>query len=169
VSAPLRNPLTIALVALLVVGAAVTGFVLLDNWENRAGRGERSVREIRAQSAPLITADVARFEESRRRAGDGYAAGETLLADWLGQYPRSERERMLGWTRDHALRTDTRSGGFSVRTSSGPDVSGWFRIEVDRAAGLVRSTCGGDPAPGCAAGRWRPEDYGLEVKYLMGR
>jgi hypothetical protein len=168
VSPIVRNPIAAALAALLVVALAVGAYLGLDSWENGEGRGERRVLEIRARSAPLIAADVARFEENRRREGRDYAAGETLLADWLAQYPRGERPRMLEWTRYHSLRTDTRAGGFSVRTASGPGVSGFFRIDVDRDARTVRATCGGDPAPGCVAGRWRVESQGLRRSYLLG-
>ncbi len=75
---------------------------------------------------------------------------------------------MLEWTRYHSLRTDTRPGGFTVRTSSGPGASGFFRIEVDREAGTVSATCGGDPAPRCTNGRWRVEQHGLPRAYLLG-
>ena len=65
---------------------------------------------------------------------------------------------MLDWTRYHRLRTDTHSGGFVVRTSSGPGATGFFRIEVDRRARTVSATCGGDPAPGCRGGRLAHRD-----------
>ena len=164
-----RNPTGATLAALLVAGVAVLVFLGIDGWADGEGRGERRVLEIRAQSASLIAADVAQFEERRRREGDGYAAGETLLADWLGQFPSAERERMLDWSHYHALRADTRPGGFAVRTSSGPGTSGFFRVEIDREAGTVSATCGGDPAPRCVNGRWRVEQHGLERAYLLGR
>jgi hypothetical protein len=163
-----RNPVAAALAALLVVSVAVLGFLGIEGWADGEGQGDRRVLEIRAESASLIAADVAQFEERRRREGEGYAAGETLLADWLGQFPRDERGRMLEWTRYHSLRTDTRPGGFTVRTSSGPGASGFFRIEVDREAGTVSATCGGDPAPRCTNGRWRVEQHGLPRGYLLG-
>ncbi len=163
-----RNPFGAALAVAMLVAFAFVAYLGIDGWGGGGGDGDRRVLEIRAASASLIAADVAQLEERRRRNGDGYAAGETLLADWLGQFPAKERKRMLDWTRYHRLRTDTRPGGFVVRTSSGPSATGFFKLEVDRRAKTVSATCGGDPAPGCRGGRWRIGRHGLQESYLLG-
>jgi hypothetical protein len=162
-----RNPFGAALAACLLVAFGVVVFLGIDGWGG-GGDGDRRVLEIRAESASLIAADVAQVEERRRRNGKGYAAGETLLADWLAQFPARERRRMLDWSRYHELRTDTSAGGFVVRTASGPGASGFFRLEVDRRAKTVLASCGGEPAPGCRHGRWRIERHGLLESYLLG-
>ena len=162
-----RSPLVAVLPLVLVLVLALVVALAMGGWGTE-GEGDRRVLEIRAGSASLIAADVAQLEEQRRRNGEGYAAGETLLADWLAQFPRRDRRRMLDWSRYHDLRTETHRGGFSVHTSSGPGASGWFSIEVDRRARRVEAACGGEPAPGCRNGRWRIARHGLQESYLLG-
>jgi hypothetical protein len=160
-----RNPLGGVLAALLAAAAVALALSPLGNEGTSAGEGDRRVLQIRASSAPLLASDLAGFLERRRRAGRGDA---DLVAAWLAQYPDSERDEMRDWLDYHDARVGEAAGGPWVETSSGPGTDGWFRIEVDRAAGRVELRCGGEPAPGCAAGRWRLERFGLTPGYLLG-
>jgi hypothetical protein len=54
-----------------------------------------------------------------------------------------------------------------IRASSAPGTDGWFRVSVDRRGGRVTLACGGSPAPGCRAGRWRLDDFGLRPRDLL--
>jgi hypothetical protein len=75
---------------------------------------------------------------------------------------------MRDWLDYHDARVGATAAGSWVETSSGPGTDGWFRIEVDRRAGRVELTCGGEPAPGCASGRWRLVRFGHVSSYLLG-
>ena len=45
----------------------------------------------------------------------------------------------------------------------------WARLEVDRDAGRVTTTCGGPPTVWCKGGRWSVTDYATTESYLLGR
>jgi hypothetical protein len=167
---PFRHPVGIAVSALALL--SFLGFVLASLSGEPVGvRGrDLKVERIRASSAPLVAADLAGFEERRRREGRGYARDtEALLSDWLTQFDREHRRQMREWTGYHGVRASATRTRFVIETMSAPMADGWYRLVVDRRARRVSATCGGDPAPGCAHGRWRIEDHGLVRRYLLGR
>jgi hypothetical protein len=128
------------------------------------------VERIRADSAPLVAADLAGFQERRRREGRDYAREtEALVADWLAQFDSEHRGQMREWAQYHGVHATATRRGFVIETASAPTADGWFRLAVDRRTRTVAATCGGDPAPGCVNGRWRIRDYGLVRAYLLGR
>jgi hypothetical protein len=78
---PFRHPVGIAVSALALL--SFLGFVLASVYGEPAGvRGrDLKVERIRASSAPLVAADLAGFQERRRREGRGYASDtQSLLA-----------------------------------------------------------------------------------------
>jgi hypothetical protein len=85
------------------------------------------------------------------------------------QWDSRERDEMRDGARYHGTQATATRSGFVIETSSGPGTSGWFRLEVDRRAGTVARTCGGDPAPTCRAGRWPKDAHGAVDSYLLGR
>ena len=141
-----------------------------DGSAGAGGDRNRTVREARATSAPLIASDLAGFQERMRRQGRGYATDtETLVDRWLTQFPRSERRKMRDWTEYHGVHASATRSSFVVETVSAPDADGWFQLEVRRGAGRTIATCGGSPAPGCSAGHWELSAHGLAASYLLGR
>jgi hypothetical protein len=133
-------------------------------------RADPKVDRILASSAPLIASDLAGFQERRRRQGLGYLRDtESLVSAWVAQFGAKDRDRMRDWTRHHGLYATATRSGFVIETSSAPGRDGWYRLTVDRRAGIVTSKCGGNPAPGCRAGRWQIESRGLNERYLLGR
>ena len=130
---------------------------------------DRKVERIRASSAPLVAADLAGFQERRRREGRGYARDtEALVADWLTQFDAEHRGQMREWTQYHGVHATATRRDFMIETVSAPAADGWYRLTVDRRAHRVSATCGGSPAPGCVHGRWQTEDHGLIRRYLLG-
>jgi len=167
---PFRHPVGIAVSALALL--SFLGFVLASVYGQPAGvRGrDLKVERIRASSAPLVAADLAGFQERRRREGRDYAREtEALVADWLAQFDSEHRGQMREWTQYHGVHATATRRGFVIETASAPAADGWFRLAVDRRTRTVSATCGGDPAPGCTGGRWRIRDYGLVRAYLLGR
>jgi hypothetical protein len=71
---PFRHPVGIAVSALALL--SFLGFVLASVYGEPAGvRGrDLKVERIRASSAPLVAADLAGFQERRRREGRGLRA-----------------------------------------------------------------------------------------------
>jgi hypothetical protein len=165
-----RHPVGIAVSALALL--SFLGFVLASVYGQPSGAGGRDLRveRILASSAPLVAADLAGFQERRRRDGRGYARDtQELVGDWLTQYDARHRRQMLDWTEYHGVHASATRHGFVVETVSAPDADGWYRLEVDRRARRVSATCGGSPAPGCVSGHWRTEDFGLVRRYVLGR
>jgi len=165
-----RHPLGAG--AMLLSLALLAAFLLstLDEPSGAVRDGDRRVLEIRATSAPLLASDFAGFQERRRREGRGYARGtDALVAAWVRQFEPRERDEMIEWSRYHGTHASATRRGFVVETSSGPGASGWYRLEVDRRAGTVERTCGGDPAPTCRKGRWPKDAHGAVDSYLLGR
>jgi hypothetical protein len=163
-----RNPIgagigLLALLAFLALALSALG-------EGAGMRdGDHRVREIRATSAPLIATDLAGFQERMRRQGRGYARDtDSLVRAWLTQFPRREWRKMRDWTDYHGVHGSATRSGFVVETMSAPDADGWYRLEVERAAGRITATCGGGPAPGCTDGHWRFQAHGLPASYLLG-
>ena len=135
-----------------------------------ARRADPKVDRILADSAPLIASDLAILQERRRRMGLGYLPDtDALVSAWVRQFPERDRGRMRDWTGYHGVEASATRSGFSIEALSAPGRSGWYRLTVDRRAGQVVARCGGDPAPGCAAGRWPIQQYGLVRAYLLGR
>jgi hypothetical protein len=166
----IRSPFGLAIAAALLAAFLAFGLTRLGDKAEQAATANDKVRQIRAESAPLLASDLIQYQERRRREGQPYAANTAELVDgWLVQFGERNREQMLDWIAYH----DATGGAGSYRawaeTSSGPGTDGWFRVEVDRAARTVEATCGGSPAPGCVAGRWSVEEFGLSDSYLLGR
>ncbi len=165
-----RNPIGAGAGLLALLAFLALTLSMLDGSAGAGGDGNRTVREARATSAPLIASDLAGFQERMRRQGRGYAPDkETLLDRWLTQFPPRERRKMLNWTEYHGVQASATGSGFVVETVSAPDANGWFRLEVRREAGRIIATCGGSPAPGCSEGHWRYSAHGLPASYLLGR
>jgi hypothetical protein len=165
-----RHPLASG--AVLLPLALFAAFLLSNVGEGggAAREGDRRVLEIRAESAPLVASDLASLQERRHRDGRRYAQNtEALVAAWLRQFKPGDRAEMLDWTRYHGTYAAATRSGFTIETSSGPGTSGWYRIEVNRAAGRVERTCGGEPAPTCDAGHWPKNAHGTPDTYLLGR
>jgi hypothetical protein len=164
----IRNPIGagVSLLALLAFAALVLSML-----GDHGGRDRnRTVREARASSAPLIASDLAGFQERMRRQGRGYAPDTAALINaWLRQFPRRDRRKMRDWTSYHGVEGSATRSGFVVETMSAPDADGWFRLEVRPRAGRIVTTCGGSPVPGCREGRWRFQAHGLPAAYLLGR
>jgi len=164
-----RNPIGagVSLLAML----AFLAVVLSSLDDSAAGRDrDRTVREARATSAPLIASDLAGFQERMRRQGRGYARDTTaLIHAWLRQFPRRDWGKMRDWANYHGAEGSATKSGFVVETMSAPDADGWFRLEVRRRAGRIIATCGGSLAPGCREGHWRFSSHGLPASYLLGR
>jgi hypothetical protein len=167
---PFRHPVGIAVSALALV--SFLGFVLASVYGEPGGvRGrDLKVERILASSAPLVASDLAGFQERRRREGRGYALDtDALVSDWLTQFDREHRREMREWTQYHGVQASATRTRFVIETMSAPAADGWFRLVVDRRAGRVSATCGGDPAPGCVNGRWSTLDHGLVRSYVLGR
>lgn len=164
-----RNPLGagVSLLAML----AFLGLVLSTLDDRAAGRDpNRTVREARATSAPVLASDLAGFQERMRRQGRGYAPDTAaLIHAWLKQFPRRDWGMMRDWANYHLAEGSATKSGFVVETMSAPDADGWFRLEVRRRAGRIIATCGGSLAPECTEGRWRFSAHGLTASYLLGR
>ena len=161
-----RHPVGIAVSALALLSFLV---FVLSSVQGAPGR-DRKVERIRADSVPLVAADLAGFQERRRREGRDYAHDtEALVADWLAQFDSEHRGQMREWTQYHGVHATATRRGFVIETASAPAADGWYRLAVDRRTRTVSATCGGDPAPGCTGGRWRVRDYGLVRAYLLGR
>jgi hypothetical protein len=166
----MRHPIGAGLSALALL--AFLAFVLstMDGGATGVRDGDRRVLEIRAESAPLIASDLAQIQERRRRAGLGYARDtDALVAAWLRQFDTGERHDMREWSEYHGAHASATATRFVVETSSGPGADGWYRLEVDRRAGRVERTCGGEPTPGCVRGRWPADSHGLSDRYLLWR
>ena len=165
-----RYPVGLALGSLALTALLVLFFLKLVWPGDAAVQRDRKVERILADSAPLVAADLAGFQERRRREGRGYARDtEALVGDWLTQFGAEHRRQMRDWTQYHGVQASAGRHGFVVETSSAPAADGWYRLKVDRRARRVSATCGGSPAPGCVGGRWRIEDHGLVRRYLLGR
>ena len=165
-----RHPIGAGLSLLAVLAFAAFALLALDDESGAMRDGDRRVREIRASSAPLIASDLAGFQERMRRQGRGYAPDTDALIDaWLTQFPRHDRRKMRDWTGYHGVQASATRVGFVIETASAPDADGWYRLEVERAAGRITTSCGGSPAPGCVEGRWRFQAHGLPASYLLGR
>jgi hypothetical protein len=166
----IRSPFGVAIAAGLVAAFLALGLTRLGDKAERAATANDKVRQIRAESAPLVASDLIQYQERRRRAGQPYAANTAELVDgWLVQFGEDNREQMLDWIAYHDATGGAGASRAWAETSSGPGTDGWFRVEVDRAAGRVDATCGGSPAPGCVAGRWAIGEFGLSAEYLLGR
>jgi len=165
-----RHPLGVAASLLSLALLAALLLSTLGEGDDAVRGADRRVLEIRAESAPLVASDLAGFQERRRREGRGYARdADALLAAWVLQWKPRERDGMRDWARYHGTHAGATRSGFLIETSSGPGASGWFRLEVDRRAGTVERTCGGDPAPTCRAGHWPKNAHGAVDSYLLGR
>jgi|SoiMethySBSTD1v2_1073268.scaffolds.fasta_scaffold338875_2 hypothetical protein len=166
----IRHPVGIgvSLLALVSFLAFVLSSVYGDTGRTRSA--DPKVDRILADSAPLIASDLAILQERRRRTGLGYLPDtDALVSAWVRRFPRRERGRMRDWTGYHGVEASATGSGFTIEALSAPGRSGWYRLTVDRRAGQVVARCGGDPVPGCRAGRWRIEQYGLVRAYLLGR
>ena len=163
--AVIRNPIGPVLAALLATAGVIFALSSFNNEGSREADPNRRVREIRASSAPLLASDLAAFIERRRRSG---LSDADPVAAWLSQFPRNDRGEMRDWLDYHDARIGVTATGYRLETSSGPGTDGWFRVEVDRRSRRVSATCGGEPAPGCASGRWRLEGFGHASSYLLG-
>jgi hypothetical protein len=162
---PFRHPVGIAVSALALL--SFLAFVLSS--VQGSPRRDLKVERIRASSASLLAADLAGFQERRRREGRGYARDtKALVADWLTQFDPEDRGQMREWTQYHGVHATATHRGFVIETVSAPAADGWYRLAVDRRARRVVARCGGDPAPGCRGGRWEIRRHGLIRRYLLG-
>jgi hypothetical protein len=166
----IRHPVGIGATALSLL--LFLAFLLSSVYGNESGvrRADPKVDRILATSAPLIASDLATFQERRRRMGLAYLPDtDALVSAWARAFPERNRAEMRDWTGYHGVQATATRSRFSIETLSAPGRSGWYRLTVDRRTGRVIARCGGDPSPGCRAGRWRIEDHGLVRRYLLGR
>ena len=96
---PFRHPVGIAVSALALAALLILAVLKLTSPGDAPVQRDRKVERIRASSAPLVAADLAGFQERRRREGRGYARDtEALVGDWLTQFGAKHRRQMREWT-----------------------------------------------------------------------
>ena len=94
-----RYPVGLALGSLALTALLVLFLPKLVGPGDPAVQRDRKVERILADSAPLVAADLAGFQERRRREGSGYARDtEALVGDWLTQFGAKHRRQMREWT-----------------------------------------------------------------------
>jgi hypothetical protein len=132
-----------------------------------------------ATDAPFLVTGLAGVQEQRRRQGMRYARDTEELADaWFRRNdprdgePALDASDMLArrrWAESRGLAATATDSGFEIRASSTEEPGVWFRLDVDRAAGRISATCGGNPTEYCNDGHWPIDAFGGYHSFLLGR